>query len=69
MKRSRLDKKMLWSMISKAAERSRRTKAEFFLLSMDKRRSFWIRSRAVSIEWKGLYADWNGDNDEKVFRW
>ena len=36
---------------------------------MDKRRSFWIRSRAVSVEWKGLYADWNGDNDGKVFRW
>ena len=56
---------MLWSMVSKAAERSRRTKAEIFLLSMDKRRSFWIGSRAVSVEWKGLYADWNGDKMEK----
>ena len=58
-----LDKRMLWSMVLKAAARSRRTKAKMFLLSMDKRKSFWIRSRAVSVEWKGLYADWNGDND------
>ena len=64
-----LDKRILWSMASKEAERSRRTKSEIFLLSMDKRRSFWIRSRAVSVEWKGLFADWNGDNDGKVFGW
>jgi len=45
-----LDKGILWSMVLKAAEKSRRTKAEFFLWSTDKKRSFWIRSRAVSVE-------------------
>ena len=45
-----LDKGILWSMVLKAAEKSRRTKAEFFLWSTDKKRSFWIWSRAVSVE-------------------
>jgi hypothetical protein len=26
-------------------------------------RSLWMRSRAVSVEWFGRYADWNGDTD------
>ena len=60
---------MLWSMVSIAEERSRRIRAEFFLLFIARRRSFWMRSKAVSVEWKGLYADWNGDNEGKVLRW
>ena len=57
------------SMVSKVEERSRRTNAKTFLLSMAKSRSFWIRSKAVSVEWKGLYAEWNGDKEGKDLRW
>ncbi len=45
-----LASRMLWSIVSKAAERSRRTSAESFCSFIAKSRSFWMRSRAVSVE-------------------
>ena len=44
-------KRIWWSMVSKAAERSRKTRAETFCSFEARSRSFWIRSRAVSVEW------------------
>jgi len=64
-----LARRILWSMVSKAAERSRRTRAESFCSSIARRRSFWMRSRAVSVEWNFLYADWKGQMDGKDCRW
>lgn len=37
-------------MVSKAAERSNRIRAEVFCLLAERRRSFWILRRAVSVE-------------------
>jgi len=42
---------MLWSMVSKAAERSRRQRHDNFCDPMALMRWSWIYSRAVSVEW------------------
>lgn len=55
-------------MVSKAAERSSRIRAVIFCWLMARRRSFWMRSRAVSVEWKLRYADWKVEIDGKVLR-
>jgi len=43
-------RRMLWSIVSKAAERSRRTRAETRCLFIARVRSLWILVRAVSVE-------------------
>ena len=45
-------------MVSKAAERSSNVGAVTLPASIDTRISLWIFSRAVSVEWNFLYADW-----------
>ena len=49
-----LARRMLYSIVSKVAERSKRTRAESLRWSMASRRSFCIRRRAVSVEWNFL---------------
>ena len=48
---------VLWSMVSKAALRSSRTRMTPCLLSMCVRMSFCTLTKAVSVEWYFLYAD------------
>ena len=43
--------KMLWSMVSKAAERSRRQRHDTFCDPISLMRWSWMYSRAVSVEW------------------
>jgi len=43
--------RMLWSMVSKVAERSRRQRQDNFCDPMALMRWSWIYSRAVSVEW------------------
>ena len=50
--------RIVWSMVSKAAERSSNVSAVTLPASIDARISLWIYSRAVSVEWNFLYADW-----------
>ena len=59
----------MWSIVLKVEEKWSRTSAETFLLSMAKSRSFWKRSKPVSVEWKSLYADWNENKEGKDQRW
>ena len=51
---------ILWSIVSNAAERSRRRAVEW-QESRETETSFWTRSRAVSEKWNLRYADWNSD--------
>ena len=46
---SRRDRRILWSMVSKAADRSRSVRIEILPLSRDKRRSFMTLFKAVSV--------------------
>ncbi len=41
--------KIVWSMVSKAADRSRRTRTDTFLSSAESKRSLVILIRAVSV--------------------
>ena len=50
-------RRMLWSMVSNAANRSSSVKKQILLLSRTVRRSFTILRSAVSVLWWGLYAD------------
>ena len=45
-----LSRSMVWSMVSKAADRSRRTRAETFCWLDARSRSLCMRSKAVSVE-------------------
>ena len=49
----------VWSTVSNAADRSKSTSMTDSLRSKAQRMSFWTLSRAVSVEWNDLYADWN----------
>ena len=55
---SSLLSRIVWSMVSKAIERSSIVSAVTLPASTDARISLWIFSRAVSVEWNFLYADW-----------
>ena len=57
IKKDSLDRRILWSIVSKAAYRSRSTKAGTCCLLNAWRRSFWIRRRTVSVEWNCRYAE------------
>ena len=50
--------RIVWSMVSKAAERSSNVSAVTLPASIDTRISLWIFSRAVSVEWNFPYVDW-----------
>ena len=54
-------RRILWSIVSKAAEKSRRRSAEERPASSETKISFWTRRRAVSQKWNLRYADWNFD--------
>ena len=45
-----LVRRIWWSMVSKAAERSSKTRADTFFSLEARSRSFWMRSKAVSVE-------------------
>ena len=45
-----LDRRIWWSIVSNAADRSKSTSAETFCWLEARIRSFWIRRRAVSVE-------------------
>ena len=45
-----LERRILWSIVSKAADKSRRTRAESLRLLIASKRSFWILRRAVSVK-------------------
>ena len=51
-------RRIVWSIVSKAAERSSRVNAVTLPSSIAERISLWILRRAVSVEWNFLYADW-----------
>ena len=51
---------MLWLLVSNAVERSRRRAVEW-PESKETKISFWMRSRAVSVERNLQYADWYSD--------
>ena len=55
---SSLCKRIVWSMASKAAERSTNVSVVTLPVSSDARISLRILRRAVSVEWNFLYADW-----------
>ncbi len=55
---SSLFKRMLWSIVSNAALRSKSTNREIQPRSDDKSRSFVTLMRAVSVLWNGLNPDW-----------
>ena len=48
----------MWSMVSNAADRSKRVRAVTDPLAILRRMSLWILRTALSIEWCFLYADW-----------
>ena len=52
--------RILWSLVSNAAERSIRRVVEW-PESIDSKISFWTRSRAVSEEWNLRWANWHSD--------
>ena len=54
---------ILWSTVSKAAVRSRRTSITPFLRSSACKISSWMRTRVVSVLWRGRYALWNGSGN------
>jgi len=66
--RESLERSMEWSIVSKAAERSNRIRAETCLCSKAVFRSFWMRSRAVSVECSFRNADWKRDSEGKESR-
>ena len=51
--------KISWSMVSNAEERSNRTSITTLPLLSSLDISFLTLSRAVSVLWRDLYADWN----------
>ena len=53
--------RILCSIVSNAAERSRRRRAMERPESKETKIWFWMRSRAVSEEWNVWYADWYSD--------
>ena len=55
---SSLFKRIVWSLVSKAAERSSNVGAVTLPASIDARISLWIWRGAFSGEWNFLYADW-----------
>ena len=56
-----------WSIVSNAAERSSNIRAVGSPLDKDRWTSFFIKRRAVSVEWPVLYADWYGLS--KLWTW
>ena len=56
---SNLDNSNEWSTVSKAADESNKRSIADSLLSIAHRMSFWTLTKAVSVEWEFLYADWN----------
>ena len=56
-------------MVSKAADRSNKVRADTSPLSIASKISFWTDSRAVSVECKVLYADWSGLSRLKLVIW
>lgn len=54
-----LFKRMECEMVSKAAVRSSRRRMESEPQSAERRRSFVILRRAVSVLWRGRKPDWN----------
>ena len=53
-----LPSKRSWSIVSKAADKSKSKKAVSSPRSWADKMSFWIYKRAVSVECPNLYADW-----------
>ena len=51
-------KRMLWSILSNAAERSNNVRATALLESLQAAMSFGILRSAVSVKCNLLYADW-----------
>ena len=51
---------ILWSTVSKAAVRFRRTSIIHFLRSSACNMSSWMLMRSVSVLWRGRYVLWNG---------
>ena len=49
-----LDNKMEWSTVSKAADRSSKSRITVLLLSIAVRISLWTLTRAVSVLWNAL---------------
>jgi len=60
---------VLWSMVSTAADRSRRQRHNNFCDLMALMRWSWIYSRAVSVEWCLQKADWWGFRRLLEIRW
>ena len=48
----------MWSMVSNAADRSKRVRAVTDPLAILRRMLLWILRRALLVEWCYLYADW-----------
>ena len=63
------DSRRVWSMVSKAAERSRSVRSETLPASEALSRSLTIRTKAVSVLWLERYADWNGWRRLFDIRW
>ena len=69
-KRSRnLDNSIDWSTVSKAAHKSNKRSITDSLVSIAHRMSFWTLTKAVSVEWKFLYADWNVSSKWCAMTW
>ena len=66
---SSLCRRMLWSIVSNAAERSNKVRMQTLPLSGAVRRSLTILSSAVAVLWCGLYADWMGLSRSLELRW
>ena len=70
LKRScNLDNSIEWSTVSKAADKSNKRSITDSLLSIAHRMSFWTLTKAVSVEWKFLYADWNVSSKWCAITW
>ena len=56
---SNIVNKLLWSIVSKAADKSRSTRVDSLLLPIIDTISLYTRRKAVYVLWPHLYADWN----------
>ena len=65
----RRSRRTLWSMTSNAAERSKSTYTTDECLSKAAFISWCTLAHAVSVEWRGLYAEWSGSHNELESKW
>jgi hypothetical protein len=57
------------SIVSNAADKSSMTNAVWLLLARDASMSLLMFTKAVSVEWPDLYADWNWLSNLESLQW